>query len=95
LSQTGRTSKTTSGAKRQSIISSVLQSIGKQLEAFTLAGVIAETMRWLQLGRRCFQEMVDQREIEPRPPSTAENAKRSLLDRLIIDVDKPKPSTAM
>lgn len=92
--KTGRTSKTTNGAKRQSIISSVLQSIGKQLEAFTLAGVIAEATRWLQRGRSCFQEMLDQQKIEPRRPSAAGKAERSLLNRLIIDVDKPKPSAA-
>jgi len=40
--RTGHTSKTPSGAKRRSIISSVLRSIGKQIPGFTLEQVIAE-----------------------------------------------------
>lgn len=79
--KTGRTSKTPAGAKRQSVISSVLQSIGKQLEALTLNGVIAEVQNWIEEGRSCFTRWA---EASGLSPPTAE---RSLLDRLILDAD--------
>lgn len=88
--KTGRTSKTTTGAKRQSIISSVLQSIGKQLEAFTLASVIAEATRWLQLGRSCFQEMLDQQKIESRRLSAAGSRLKTSGLRVAIDRRIPR-----
>jgi hypothetical protein len=43
---TGRTNKSPHGAKRQTIITSVLRSLCKQLPVFTLASVIAEIQRW-------------------------------------------------
>lgn len=89
--KTGRTSKTVQGAKRQSIVSSVLQSIGKQLGEFTLEAVIKEATRWLEQGRSCFCEMVTAKAIKP-PPSPPDTAPpRSLLDRLILDADKVDP----
>ena len=51
---TGRTNKTPNGAKRQTIISSVLRTLGKQLKQFTLDSVIAEVQRWADCGRSCF-----------------------------------------
>jgi transposase len=56
--KTGRTSKTPAGAKRRSVISSVLQSIGKQVGSFTLDSVITEASRWLHKGRSCFAEQI-------------------------------------
>jgi len=38
-----------------SVITSV-RSIGKQLEAYTLKGVIAEVNEWTIRGQSCFQE---------------------------------------
>lgn len=89
--KTGRTSKTPQGAKRQSIVSSVLQSIGKQLGDFTLESVITEATRWLQQGRSCFSEMVTAQAIKPPPSPPDTGPPRSLLDRLIIDADKAEP----
>lgn len=78
--RTGRTSKTPSGAKRRSIISSVLRSIGKQVEVFTLASVIAEVKQWVIRGKSCFEELA----------STAANQTTPrILDRLVLEADKP------
>lgn len=52
--KTGRTSKPPKGANRRSIISSVLQSIGKNIGAYTLSAVIAEVQRWLEIGESSF-----------------------------------------
>ena len=79
--KTGRTSKTPRGAKRQSIISSVLQSVGKQLESFTLERVIDEIQIWMFRGRSRFKEQVEASGWSP-PASN-----KSLLDRLILEAD--------
>lgn len=89
--KTQRTSKTPAGAKRRSVISSVLQSIGKQLEIFTLESVIGEANRWLAVGRSCFAEQVEARGLSP-PQSTLDlsggtEVKLSLLDRTILYAD--------
>jgi hypothetical protein len=55
--KTGRTSKTLRGARRQSILHSVLESLRKQLREFTLAAVVAEVLRWSDVGRSCFTEL--------------------------------------
>jgi len=44
--KTGRTNKTLNGARRQTIIVSVLESLRLYLPKFTLAGVLAEIDRW-------------------------------------------------
>ena len=79
--KTGRTSKTPSGAKRQSVISSVLQSIGKQLGRLTLGGVIAEVQNWIDEGKSCFTRCMESSGLSP---PTSED---SLLDRLILNAD--------
>lgn len=84
---TGRTNKAPSGAKRQSIISSVLRTLGKQLSEFTLASVIAEVQRWVERGRSCFTDQAKASGLS-RPPPAANQ--RSLLDRIILDVDQPQ-----
>ena len=79
--KTGRTSKTAHGAKRRSIISSVLQSVCKQLGSFTLEGVIAEVKSWMHRGRSCFQD-----EAEASRLSNPERSK-PLLDQLILSAE--------
>ena len=86
---TGRTNKTPKGAKRQTIITSVLRSLGKQLSEFTLDGVIAEVQRWADRGRSCFTDQAKAVGLS-RPPPVAKQ--RSLLDRIILDVDQPQTS---
>jgi len=50
-----RTSKTERGAKRRGIIMSVLASLSKRLERFTLARVLSEITRWMETGCSIFR----------------------------------------
>ena len=84
---TGRTNKTPNGARRQTIITSVLRTLGKQLSQFTLASVIAEIQRWVDCGRSCFTDQAQAANLSRPPPAVDE---RSFLDRIIVDVDKPQ-----
>lgn len=86
--KTGRTSKTVKGAKRRSIISSVLQSVAKQLPKFTLEGVIEEIASWQQRGSSCFAKLIKSAGIRPPPNHTPDNSKLSLLDRVILTADQ-------
>ena len=56
---TGRTSKTLQGARRQTILTSVLQSLRLYLPTFTLSTVLDELKRWWEMGRSCFAELVE------------------------------------
>jgi hypothetical protein len=51
-----RTSKTESGAKRRGVIMSVLASLSKRLEHFTLSSVLSEINHWFETGRSVFRE---------------------------------------
>jgi len=51
---TGRTNKTTRGARRQTVITSVLESLRNYLKQMTLSGVIEEITSWSQRGASCF-----------------------------------------
>ena len=51
-----RTSKSESGAKRRGVIMSVLASLSKRMEKFTLGNVLAEIHRWIEAGQSVFQE---------------------------------------
>ena len=88
---TGRTNKKPTGAKRQSIIASVLRTLGKQLSEFTLASVLAEIQRWADRGRSCFTDQVTAAGLNRAPPDAEQ---RSLLDRIILDVDNPELAAA-
>lgn len=55
---TGRTNKTIPGARRQTIVTSVLESLRVYLKTFTLASITAEINRWWQVGRSCFTDML-------------------------------------
>jgi transposase len=57
--KTGRTNKTTAGARRQTILTSVLESLRLYLIPFTLASVIEEMKRWWAAGRSCFEEILE------------------------------------
>jgi hypothetical protein len=50
-----RTSKTESGAKRRGVIMSVLASLSKRLEHFTLGSVLSEINRWFETGESVFR----------------------------------------
>lgn len=79
--KTGRTSKTLAGARRQTIVTSVLESLRLYLTTFTLASVIAEIGRWVEKGRSCFSELLKKLKIKPPTPQS------SVLDRIL-----PQPS---
>ncbi len=73
--KTGRTSKTYAGARRQTILTSVLESLRLYLPIFTLSSVLAEIQRWTARGRSCFTDLLKKLKIE-RP-------QRSVLDQLL------------
>jgi transposase len=72
---TGRANKTLVGARRQTIIVSVLESLRVYLKTFTLANVIAEIERWRQAGESCFSKLL--RKLKLKVPD------ESILDKLI------------
>jgi len=88
---TGRTNKKPTGAKRQSIIASVLRTLGKQLSKFTLDSVLTEIQRWAERGRSCFTDQAKAAGLNHPPPDSGQ---RSLLDRIVLDVDKPEMAAA-
>lgn len=51
----GRTSKTQTGAQRRSVIMSVLATLNTRFETFTLDYLLAELVRWRELGVSQFQ----------------------------------------
>jgi transposase len=67
--KTGRTSKTPSGARRRTVIVSVLESLRVHVVEFTLESVIAEVSGWLEKGQSCFSCMVEQLGLPPPPKS--------------------------
>jgi len=77
--KTGRTNKTLVGARRQTIVTSVLESLRLYLPTFTLSSVLAEIRRWTQTGRSCFLELLETLKIPP--------PEESVLDRVL-----PHPS---
>ena len=66
-----RTSKTESGAKRRGVIMSVLASLSKRLEHFTLGAVLSEINHWLETGQSVFQEELAKLHHATGPPSAA------------------------
>jgi transposase len=84
--KTGRTSKTPAGARRRSVISSVLQSIGKHLGSFTLDAVITEVRRWMDAGKSCFADQISSRGLGP-PGANRSPEQKTLLDRIILGAD--------
>jgi transposase len=79
--KTGRTNKTSDGARRQSIITSVLESLRVYLPSFTLGSVLEELARWEETGRSCFETLLNQLKLK-LPPS----------DKPLIDQLLPSPS---
>jgi transposase len=83
--KTGRTNKTLVGARRQTIIVSVLESLRLYLPQFTLAGVIAEINRWRQAGQSCFTALLKKMKLPLPSPSSAETP--SVLDKVLLVPD--------
>jgi hypothetical protein len=66
-----RTSKTEKGAKRRSVIMSVLASLSKRLEYFTLGCVLSEIKGWFETGRSVFREELTAYQAAAAAPSNA------------------------
>lgn len=77
--KTGRTNKTLAGARRQTILTSVLESLRLYLPTFTLSSVIAEIDHWIEEGQSCFTDFLNKLKI--RSPQ------QSVLDQVL-----PNPS---
>jgi hypothetical protein len=71
----GRTSKTLAGARRQTVLTSMLESLRLHLPEFTLSSVIAEILRWSQTGCSRFAELVAKLDLPPPDGS--------ILDRVL------------
>ena len=78
---TGRTNKTVPGARRQTVIVSVLESLRQHLSTFTLSSVIEEIRRWSETGRSCFARRVEKLELINH--GLPDEGRLSLLDRVI------------
>ena len=65
---TGRTNKTTVGARRQTIIVSVLESLRLYLTTFTLTSIVAEMDRWQGAGQSCFRTMLNKLKLPAARP---------------------------
>jgi transposase len=76
---TGRTNKTTTGARRQTIIVSVLASLRLYLPTFTLNGIIEEIKRWRQAGQSCFTNLLQKMGLA--------NPSESILENLLPEPD--------
>lgn len=63
--KTGRTSKTLRGARRQTILVSVLESIRQQLATFTLTSVINEILHWSETGLSRFATLLAKLKLKP------------------------------
>jgi len=73
--KTGRTNKTPRGARRQTVVTSVLESLRLYLSDFTLSSVVEEVHRWSALGRSCFSDLMQKLRLQPSP--------KSILDTLL------------
>jgi hypothetical protein len=78
---TGRTNKTVAGARRQTVIVSVLESLRQHLSTFTLSSVIEEIRRWSETGRSCFARWVEKLGLIGH--GHPDDGHISLLDRVI------------
>lgn len=76
---TGRTNKTVRGARRQTVLTSVLESLRQYLASFTLAAVVQEVARWSACGRSCFAELLSK-------------LKLTCPDKSILDTLLPVPA---
>jgi transposase len=77
--KTGQTNRSPIGARRQTIVVSVLQSLRLYLPDFTLADILAEVGRWREAGKSCFRTLLEAMKL--RVPT------ESVLDRLLPSTD--------
>ena len=63
--KTGCTSKTLRGARRRTVLTSVLESLRLSLPDFTLAHVLEEVTDWLTSGRSRFRQLLESLNLPP------------------------------
>jgi hypothetical protein len=63
--KTGRTNKTSRGARRQTILVSVLESLRLHVAAFTLPNLIEEIRSWGRTGKSCFDRLLAKMKLKP------------------------------
>lgn len=73
--ESGRGDKAVVGARRRTIIVSVLESLRVYLPAFTLRGMMAEITSWWRAGESCFNKMA--RRMKLKTPA------ESVLDKVL------------
>jgi transposase len=75
----GRANKAITGARRQTILTSVLESLRLYLKTFTFASVMDEIERWWKAGQSCFTKLL-------------QTLKRCLPEDSILDRVLPIPT---
>lgn len=55
----GQGNKTLQGARRSSILTSVLESLRLYVPRYTLSNVLAEVQRWREVGQSCFRQLLE------------------------------------
>jgi transposase len=82
---TGRTNKTANGTRRQTVLTSVLESLRLYLPTYTLGSVMAELRRWWVDGCSCFEKLLKKSKLKVNQAATP------TLDRLYPG-PSPEPS---
>lgn len=80
----GRTNKTIAGARRQSILTSVVESLRVYLASYTLDSVVAELTRWATTGSSCFERQLHELHVTWKASTT------TILDRIFPNAS-PSP----
>lgn len=78
---TGRTTKSVRGARRRTVITSVLESLRQYLLDFTLTTLLVEIERWATRGRSCFKDQLNK--LKRASQGSLQDAKPSVLDALL------------
>jgi transposase len=84
---TGRTNKTCNGTRRQTVLTSVLESLRLYLPTYTLGSVVAELQRWWVDGCSCFEKFLKQSKLQLDPAATP------TIDRLYARACPVPPAT--
>lgn len=82
--RTGRTNKTAKGAKRQTVLTSVLRTLLKQTPGIVLGELIKQVNQWQLEGRSCFAVQAAKLGFTQARAPTQEG---SLVDRVVLQAD--------
>ena len=67
---TGRTNKSPAGTRRQTIVTTVLESLRLYLKTYTLRSVLEELERWQVNGQSCFARLLKKLKLPASPSAT-------------------------